>query len=193
MPIYLPATTANLDRVADAAADRRGARQVRHRPGRRQTRGGDCAPQPDAPPEARARAGRGNRAEEHPDDRTDRCRQDRDRAPSGASRAVAVRQGRGVEVHRGRLRRPRRRVDGPRPRRARRRHDSRGAARGGPGKGGPERRRAAARPAPAADAARRSRRRCVTGARRAVADARALSRTAARRPPRHARRRARRA
>ena len=47
------------------------------------------------------------------------------------ARAVAVHQGRGVEVHRGRLRRPRRRVDGPRPRRARRRHGARGARRRG--------------------------------------------------------------
>ena len=63
--------------------------------------------------------GRGDRAEEHPDDRPDRRRQDRDRAPAGAARAVAVPQGRGVEVHRGRLRRPRRRVDDARSRRAR--------------------------------------------------------------------------
>ena len=39
--------------------------------------------------------------------------------------AVAVPQGRGLEVHRGRLRRTRRRVDDPRPGRARRRHGPR--------------------------------------------------------------------
>ena len=78
----------------------------------------------------RAGAGRRDRPEEHPDDRPDRRRQDRDRAPAGAARAVAVHQGRGVEVHRGRLRRPRRRVDGARSRRARRRHGARRAARG---------------------------------------------------------------
>ena len=74
--------------------------------------------------------GRG-RAEEHPDDRADRRRQDRDRAPPGAAGAVAVPQGRGVEVHRGRLRRARRRVDGPRPGRDRGRHGARGADRRG--------------------------------------------------------------
>ena len=145
---------ADVDRVADAAPDRRRARQVRHRPGGGQARRGDRAAQPHAPPEAGAGAGRGGRAEEHPDDRADRRRQDRDRAAAGAARAVAVRQGRGVEVHRGRLRRPRRRVDGPRSRRARRRHGARGAARGGARQGGAERRGAAARPAAAADAVR---------------------------------------
>ena len=45
-------------------------------------------------------------------------RQDRDRAPARQARAGAVPQGRGLEVHRGRLRRPRRRVDDPRPDRA---------------------------------------------------------------------------
>ena len=84
-----------------------------------QARRGDRAAQPHAAAEAAAGDGRGDRAEEHPDDRPDRRRQDRDRAPAGAAGAVAVHQGRGVEVHRGRLRRPRRRVDGARPRRAR--------------------------------------------------------------------------
>ena len=120
----------DLRRHAHAAADRRRARQVRRRSGGGQARGRDRAAQPDAAAEARAGARRGNRAEEHPDDRADRRRQDRDRAPAGAARAVAVPQGRGVEVHRSRLRRPRRRVDGPRSRRARRRHGARGAARG---------------------------------------------------------------
>ena len=54
-------------------------------------------------------------AEEHPDDRPDRRRQDRDRAPPGAAGRRAVHQGRGDQVHRGRLRRPRRRHDRPRP------------------------------------------------------------------------------
>ena len=52
-----------------------------------------------------ARAGRRNRAEEHPDDRADRRRQDRDRPAAGETGAVAVHQGRSVQVHRGRLRR----------------------------------------------------------------------------------------
>ena len=85
-----------------------------------EARRGDRPAQPHAPAEAGARDGRGDRAEEHPDDRPDRRRQDGDRAPAGAPRAVAVREGRGQQVHRGRLRRPRRRVDGPRSGRARR-------------------------------------------------------------------------
>ena len=57
----------------------------------------------------------GDHAEEHPDDRADRRRQDRDRAPPGAARRRAVHQGRGDQVHRGRLRRARRRLDRARP------------------------------------------------------------------------------
>ena len=87
------------------------ARQVRRRPAARQARRGDRPAQPAAPPAAAGRDGRGGHAEEHPDDRPDRRRQDRDRPPARAARAVALPQGRSVEVHRGRLRRPRRRVD----------------------------------------------------------------------------------
>jgi ATP-dependent HslUV protease, peptidase subunit HslV len=54
-------------------------------------------------------------AEEHPDDRPDRRGQDRDRPPPGALAKAPVRQGRGHQVHRGRLCRPRRRIDHPRP------------------------------------------------------------------------------
>ena len=72
-------------------------------------------------------------SEEHPDDRPDRRRQDRDLAPPGQARQGAVPQGRGDQVHRGRLRRPRRRADRPRPRRRRRRHGPRGHARAGQG------------------------------------------------------------
>ena len=43
---------ADVRRLADAAADRRRARQVRRRPGGGQARGGDRAAQPHAPPEA---------------------------------------------------------------------------------------------------------------------------------------------
>ena len=46
-------------------------------------------------------------------------------APPGQARAGALRQGRGLEVHRGRLRRSRRRVDGPGPGRASHRHGAR--------------------------------------------------------------------
>ena len=121
-----PNADARSGRSLHAAPDRRRARQVRRRPGQGQARRRDRAAQPHAAAEAAGRAGRGGRAEEHPDDRADRRRQDRDRAAAGAARAVAVHQGRGVEVHRGRLRRPRRRVDGARPGRARRRHGARG-------------------------------------------------------------------
>ena len=55
-------------------------------------------------------------------------RQDRDRAAPRQARAGAVRQGRGDQVHRGRLCRPRCRADHPRPRRDRRSHDPREAA-----------------------------------------------------------------
>ena len=67
------------------------------------------------------RDARGGAAEEHPDDRADRRRQDRDFAPPGQARRRAVPQGRGDQVHRGRLCRPRRRADHPRPRRDRHR------------------------------------------------------------------------
>ena len=60
-------------------------------------------------------------AQEHPDDRPDRLRQDRDLAPAGEARQRAVHQGRGDQVHRGRLCRPRRRADHPRPGRGRHR------------------------------------------------------------------------
>ena len=74
-------------------------------------------------------------AEEHPDDRADRCRQDRDRAPGGQDRRCAVHQGRGDQVHRGRLRRPRRRVDRPRPGRDRDQQSPRRADGAGQGRG----------------------------------------------------------
>ena len=62
---------------------------------------------------------RRDRAQEHHAHRPHRRRQDRDRAPPGRAGRRALRQGRGVEVHRGRLRRPRRRLDGARSRRDR--------------------------------------------------------------------------
>ena len=74
-------------------------------------------------------------AEEHPDDRADRRRQDRDLAPPGQARRRAVHQGRGDQVHRGRLCRPRRRADHPRPRRGRHRPGAREDARGRQGAG----------------------------------------------------------
>ena len=62
---------------------------------------------------------RGGAAEKHPDDRADRRRQDRDRAAAGEAGQRALHQGRGHQVHRSRLCRPRRRADHPRPRRGR--------------------------------------------------------------------------
>ncbi len=59
-------------------------------------------------------------------------REDRDLAPPRQARAGAVPQGRGLEVHRGRLRRPRRRVDHPRPDRARDQHGEGGGEGEGP-------------------------------------------------------------
>ena len=103
-----------------AARDRLRARPLRRRPARGQARRRDRAAQPLAPPAGRRRAARRDRAEEHHHDRADRRREDRDRAPAREARAGAVPEGRGVEVHRGRLRRARRRVDRARSRRARR-------------------------------------------------------------------------
>ena len=93
----------------DAAGDRLRTRPPHRRPGRRQARGGDRAAQPLAPPAGRGAAARRDHAEEHPDDRPDRRRQDRDRAPPGQAGRRALHQGRGDQVHRGRLRRQGRR------------------------------------------------------------------------------------
>ena len=155
MPIYLPETTtstaesltprqivAELDKyvVGQPKAKRAVAIALRNRMRRQKL-----------PAEHRRR----DRAEEHPDDRADRRRQDRDRAAPRAAGAVAVHQGRGVEVHRGRLRRPRRRVDGPRPGGDRgqdgaRRARGRGAREGAAGGRRARARSAAAAAAPAA-------------------------------------------
>ena len=88
-----------------------------------------------------ARAARRGDAEEHPDDRPDRRRQDRDRAAPGDAGQRAVREGRSDALHRSRLRRQGRRADRARPRRHRgqavpragqaaRAHAGRGARRG---------------------------------------------------------------
>ena len=73
---------------------------------------------------------RGGAAEEHPDDRPDRRRQDRDRAPPRPARPGAFPQGRGDQVHRGGLCRPRCRADRARPGRDRHRHDPRAPLQG---------------------------------------------------------------
>ena len=71
------------------------------------------------------RPSRRSLAEKHPDDRTDRRRQNRDLAASRKARRRAVPQGRSDEIHRSRLRRPRRRQHHPRSRRGRHRRSSR--------------------------------------------------------------------
>ena len=177
MPIYLPETTDFHDPVADAAADRRRARQVRRRPAPGQARGRDRAAQPDAAAEAPRRDGRGGGAEEHPDDRSDRRGKDGDRAAPRQARAVAVPEDRGVEVHRGRLRGPRRGVDDPRPHRDRRGARARGADRrsareGEDGGGG-------ARPRPAAAAATARRPSTTRGPRRSASRRSARARSCA--------------
>ena len=105
-------------------------RSLHRRADRRQARGVDRAAQPLAAPAAHRIAARGGAAEEYPDDRADRRRQDRDRAAAGQARRRAVHQGRGDEIHRGRLCRPRRRADHPRPGRGRDRPDPRAQAQG---------------------------------------------------------------
>ena len=152
MPIYLSETTIS---TADALTPRDIVRELdKYVVGQHQAKRAvaDRAAQSHAPAEAARGAGRGHRAEEHPDDRPDRRRQDRDRPPAGAPGAVAVHQGRSVEVHRSRLRRPRRRVDGARPRRAGGRHGQGRAGRRSAREGAAGGRGAGARPAAAAAA-----------------------------------------
>ena len=69
----------------DPRRDRPRTGQAHRRPAGRQARGGHRAAQPLAPPAGRRGAAQRDHAEEHPDDRPDRRRQDRDRAPPGAS------------------------------------------------------------------------------------------------------------
>ena len=113
--------------VDDAAGNRPRARQAHRRPGRA----------PSAPSRSRCsnRWRRQQVAEPLRQEITpknilmigpDRRRQDRDRAAPGAARRRAVHQGRGDQVHRGRLRRPRRRHHRPRPGRDRDQAHARG-------------------------------------------------------------------
>ena len=117
------------------ARDRLGAGPLHHRPGRGQARGRGRPAQPLAAPAAARGAARGGPAQEHPDDRADRRRQDRDRPASRQAGPGALRQGRGDQVHRGRLCRARRGADGARPGRDRAHHDPRAPAQGGQGQG----------------------------------------------------------
>ena len=76
--------------------------------------------QPLAAPAGRREAAWRDHAQEHPDDRPHRRRQDRDRAPPGQAGRCALHQGRGDQVHRGGLCRQGRGLDHPRPDRHRR-------------------------------------------------------------------------
>ena len=89
----------------DAERNRPRAGQAHRGAGRCQARGGDRAAQPLATHAARRGDACGNHAQEHPDDRTDGGGEDRDRPPPGPSGGSSVHQGRGDQVHRGRLRR----------------------------------------------------------------------------------------
>ena len=159
------------------------ARPLHHRPARRQARRRDRVAQPLAAPAARRAAARGGAAEEHPDDRPDRRRQDRNLPAARAARRRAVHQGRGHQVHRGRLCRPRRRADRARSGGSRHRADPRAQAQGraGPRRAGrrgprgrcpgraqrqryPPRRPSARNSAPAKWTTRKSRSRCSPAA-----------------------------
>ena len=119
--------------------------RLHHRPEGRQARRGHRVAQPLAAPAAGRRDARRGDAEEHPDDRADRRRQDRDIAPPGEARRRALHQGRGHQVHRGRLCRPRRRADRARPGRGGDRPGARQDARGRQGARPYQRRGAGAR------------------------------------------------
>src|ERR1035438_1866142 len=118
-------------RRAHPPRNRARAGQARGGAGRRQARGGHRAAQPHSPPETAARDGRRGDAQEHPHDRSHRRRQDRDRAASGAAGQFAVPEGGGQQVHRSRLRGPRRGIHDPRPGGYRHRHGARRTPRRG--------------------------------------------------------------
>ena len=124
--------------------------KIRGRPASCEARGRDCPAEPAAAPPALAGDGRRRGAQEHPDDRADRRREDRDRPPTCPAGPVAVPEGRSVAVHRGRLRGARCRVDDPRPGGDRRRHGARRARARGAARRRGAGRGAAARPAVAA-------------------------------------------
>ena len=90
---------------ADAAADRGGAGHVHRRAGRRQEGGGHRAAQPLAPAAGARGPARRDHAQQHHHDRAHGGGEDRDRPASRAPGGRSVREGRSVEVHRGRLRR----------------------------------------------------------------------------------------
>ena len=136
----------------DPRGNRLRTRQAHRRAGGREARGGDRAAQSLAPAAGAGAAAARDHAQEHPDDRAHRRGQDRNRAPAGAARRRAVRQGRGDQVHRGRLCRARRRHDHPRSRGSRDQGNAGGRDAQGPRprrrrrRGTPARRAAAAGP-----------------------------------------------
>ena len=138
-------TLAKADDQLFSPRNRLRTRPLHRRPVRRQARRLDRAAQPLAAAAAHRQSARGGAAEEHPDDRADRRRQDRDRAAAGETRRRAVHQGRSHEIHRGRLCRPRRRADHPRSRRGRDLADPRAQAQGRAGPRAARRRGARAR------------------------------------------------
>src|SRR6266545_2769265 len=118
-------------RGAAAAEDRGGAGSLHRGPESRQEGRRNRGAEPLAPrPGARRDPGR-DPPQQHHHDRTDGGGEDGDRAPAGAARRGALRQSRSLEVHRGRLRRPRRGVDDSR---AGGRVDQHGAHRAGRGR-----------------------------------------------------------
>ena len=110
----------------------------------------DRDPQPLAPGAGARRDPRRDHPQQHHPDRPHRRRQDRDRPPPGPAGRRAVRQGRSLEVHRGGLRRARRRVDGARPGGRRDQHGAHRAGGRGLSAGRAAGRGAAARPPAAA-------------------------------------------
>ena len=98
-----------------APPDRGGAQPLHRRAGGGQEGGRHRGAEPLAPgPGARRHPGRDHPVQHH-HDRAHRRRKNRGRPAAGPPERGAVHQGRGVQVHRGGLRRPRRRVHGARP------------------------------------------------------------------------------
>ena len=143
----------------DAAAPDRGRAQPLHRgAGGRQEGGRHRRAEPLAPgPGARRHPGRDHPLQHH-HDRPDRRRENRGGPPARPAQRRAVHQGRGLQVHRGGLRRPRRRIDGARPGGRRHQHGPDRARGRGLSPGRAAGRRAAAGSAAAAARPRRRRR-----------------------------------
>lgn len=115
----------------DTQRDRRGTRQIHHRPGTGQEDGCRRRAQPMAQTARRpGTQGRG-RPQEHHHDGTDGRRQNRNRTPPGEARRRPLRQGRGHQVHRGGVRGQGRGIHGPGSRGDRRQHGAGGGKQAG--------------------------------------------------------------